>query len=282
MQRGLIFPKVEKTFEKLDKIPRVGAAGYDSGRPNAPKRCLEDTRTAVLEKIWCWIGPLDQDAATEPTADTTDKPIYWVNGLAGIGKSTIARTVAEDAKDHNLLGASFFFSRQENKLSGSHLFIPTIAYQLARSYPEARSDVITAFQQDPDIMEKSFGIQFKNLIIEPICNITSKRVVIVVDALDECDNSEGAADRLIRAIIAHCAGAPSLRLLITSRPETYIRAVITGAAGIVLHEDIDQSVVSADIHKYLSVEMSRIQTMLGDEVQLPWPEEEELKKLVER
>ncbi len=53
-------------FEKLDKIPRVGAAGYDSGRPNAPDRCLEDTRTVVLDKIWCWIGP--------PTPETTDKP----------------------------------------------------------------------------------------------------------------------------------------------------------------------------------------------------------------
>ena len=118
-------------FEKLDKIPCVGAAGYDSGWPNAPKHCLEDTQTVVLKKIWCWISPLNQDAATKPTTDTTNKPIYWVNRLAGIGKPTIACTDAEDAKDHNLLGASFFFSRQENKLLGSHLFIPTIAYQLA-------------------------------------------------------------------------------------------------------------------------------------------------------
>ena len=48
--------------EKLDKIPRVGAAGYDSGRPNAPERCLKDTRTVVLKKIWCWIGPPTPDA----------------------------------------------------------------------------------------------------------------------------------------------------------------------------------------------------------------------------
>ncbi len=131
-------------------------------------------------------------------------------------------------------------------------------------------------------MEKSFAIQFKKLIIEPLCKITSKRVIIVVDALDECNNSDGAADRLFRAIIAHCAEAPSLRLLVTSRPETYIRAIITGAAGIVLHEDIDQSVVSADIHKYLHMEMSRIPKKLGDEVPSPWPSEEDLTELVER
>src|SRR5260221_8799642 len=250
-------------FEKLGKIPHVGAAGYDSGRPNAPERCLKHTRTAVLDKIWCWIGPPTPGAATELTSETTDKPtvsdtptapisgipvdpssdaavepIYWVNGLAGIGKSTIARTVAEDAKDRKLLGASFFFSRQENELSDPHLFIPTLAYQLSRSYPEARSIVINAFRHDPDITEKSFVIQFKALIIEPLSKIPSKRVVIVVDALDECNNSDGAAKGLFRAIIARCAEVPSLRLLVTSRPETYIRAIMTGAAGIVLHEDI--------------------------------------------
>src|SRR5260370_27847901 len=112
--------------------------------------------------------------------------------------------------------------------------------------------------------------------------MSSKLVVIIVDALDECNNSEGDADKLFRAIIAPCAEAPSLRLLVTSRPETYIRAVITGAAGIVLHEDIDQSVVSADIHKYLRMEMSRIPKNLGDELPLPWPSEEDVKELVGR
>src|SRR5258708_27977833 len=303
-------------FERLDKISRVGEAGYDSGRPNAAERCLKDTRTVVLKKIWCWIGPPTPDAATESASDITSKstisdtthnptisdtptapisgipvdppsdaavePIYWVNGLAGIGKSTIARTVAEDAKDRKLLGASFFFSRQENELSDPHLFIPTLASQLARSYPEARSVVINAFRHDPDIMKKSFAIQFEGLVIEPLCKIPSKRAVIVVDALDECNNSEGAADKLFRAIIAHCAKAPSLRLLVTSRPETYIKYIITGAPGIVLHQDIDQRVVSADIRKYLGMEMSEIPKKLSIKVSSPWPSEEDLTELVKR
>src|SRR5260221_7831398 len=269
-------------LEKLNKIPHMGVAGDDSGQPNAPVRCLEDTRTAILKKIWCWITPATPDAATKPTSDTTDKPIYWVNGLAGIGKSTIAHKVAEDAKGRELLGASFFFSRQDKSSSDPHLFISTIAYQLAWTYPGARSVIIHALRHDPDIVEKSFAIQFKKLIIEPLCKITSKRVVIVVDALDECDNSQGAADRLFRAIVAHCTEAPSLRLLVTSRPETYIRVIITEAADNVLHEDVDQRVVGADIRKYLEMEMSKIPKKLGVEVSLPWPSEEDLTEMVQR
>src|SRR5258706_4975255 len=118
-------------FEKINKIPHADGAGYDSRRQGAPVRCLKHTRTEVLEKIWCWIIPPTQAVATEPTSDalieptvsdttieptpdtatnsssdTGIKPIYWVNGLAGIGKSTIARMVAEDVKNRNLLGAS--------------------------------------------------------------------------------------------------------------------------------------------------------------------------------
>ncbi len=92
----------------------------------------------------------------DPSSDAAAvEPIFWINGLAGIGKSTIAHTVAEEAKRSELLGASFFFSRQEKELSDPHLFIPTLAYQLARSYREARSVIINVFQHDPDIVTQN-------------------------------------------------------------------------------------------------------------------------------
>src|SRR5258708_21214833 len=189
------------------------------------------------------VDPTVSDIAIEPTrvtavnssSDTAVEPIYWVNGLAGIGKSTIARTVAEDAKDLNLLGASFFFSRQEKELSDADLFIPTIAYQLAESHPKVRPAVIKVLLRDPNIFKKSFTTQFKELIIEPLCKITSKPVIIVVDALDECNNSEGAANQLLQAVVEHCTKSPSLRLLITSRPELHIKPVLTNKARIALH-----------------------------------------------
>src|SRR5258708_40314761 len=74
IQRTQIFAKEKTVLEELNRIPRVGAAGYDSGRPNAPVRCLEDTRTALLEKIWCWIGPPTPDPATESTSPAPAKP----------------------------------------------------------------------------------------------------------------------------------------------------------------------------------------------------------------
>src|SRR5258708_5681874 len=280
-------------FKELNKIPHTDRAGYDSRRQSAQARCLEHTRTEVLQEIRHWIAPSTQadpavsDITIEPTtviavdssSDTTVKPIYWVNGLAGIGKPTIARTVAKDAKNRNLLGASFFFSRQEKELSGANLFIPTISYQLAQSHPEVRPAVIKVLQRDPGIVEKSFTKQFKELIIEPLGQIKSKPIIIVVDALDECDDSKGAANELLQAVVEHCTTSPSLRLLITSRPERHIKRVLTNTIGIVLH-DIDQSVVSDDIRRYLREEMSQIPERLDVTVSLPWPSDRELEQLV--
>ena len=45
-----------------------------------------------------------------------DKCIFWLNGMAGTGRSTIARTVARAFYDQGRLGASFFFSRGRRDL----------------------------------------------------------------------------------------------------------------------------------------------------------------------
>src|SRR5258707_7041434 len=219
IQCNLMFVQKKSVAKELSKLPRARGAGYDSGRSNAPDRCFKGTRTAILKNIRDW---LDQPISE---SGSPIEPIYWINGIAGIGKSTIARTVAEDEGRRKCLGASFFFSRQEKDLSDAKLFIPTIAHQLAQSYPEVRSDVIQVLQKDPDIVNKSSATQLQQLILNPLRNITSpKPVLLVVDALDECDNSVDAAAKLFDIIVARCTEVPALRLLVTSRPETYIKS----------------------------------------------------------
>jgi hypothetical protein len=53
--------------------------------------------------------------------------IFWLNGLAGIGKSTITRTIARRYFKEERLGASFFFSRGGGDVSHTGKFFITIA-----------------------------------------------------------------------------------------------------------------------------------------------------------
>src|SRR5258708_2792589 len=274
-----MFAQKKSIAEELSKLPRAGGAGYDSGRSDDQDCCFEGTRTAILKNIRDWLDrPISESGSPI-------EPIYWIDGIAGIGKSTIAHTVAEDEGRRKYLGASFFFSRQEKDLSDAKLFIPTIAHQLAQSYPEVRLGIVQVIQEDPDIVNKSSATQFEQLILTPLRNVTSpKPVLLVVDALDECDNSENVAAKLFKTIVARCTEAPSLRLLVTSRPETYIQNIfiVEKTTGIVLHENIEQSVVSNDIRRYLCAEMSKIPKELHVKLPPSWPPEKDLDQLVDK
>ena len=69
-----------------------------------------------------------------------------------------------------------------------------------------------------------------------------------------------------------------------SWPEAYIQSIFIGekTTGIVLHENIEQSIVSSDIQMYLCAEMLKIPGMLCVELPLPWPCEKDLDQLVDK
>ena len=93
--------------------------------------CLRGTRETVLEEIESW------------TKDFKRSPVFWLNGLAGTGKSTIAQTVAECIFAGGHLGASFFCSRDFEDRSDLHSIFPTLAFQLAHKYPHFRSHLVS-------------------------------------------------------------------------------------------------------------------------------------------
>ena len=64
--------------------------------------------------------------------DEEDKRVFWLNGLAGTGKSTIAQTFAEICFANGKLGASFFCSRDFNDRSNLQSILPTLTFQLSR------------------------------------------------------------------------------------------------------------------------------------------------------
>jgi len=77
----------------LNGCRRASGAGYQHGER---KSCLRGTRETVLNEIELW------------TNDFDESPVFWLNGLAGTGKTTIAQTVSERTFADGLLGASFF------------------------------------------------------------------------------------------------------------------------------------------------------------------------------
>ena len=189
----------------LNSCRRAHGAGYQHGNRNG---CLKKTRENVLNEIEKW------------TEDSEMSQIFWLNGLAGTGKSTIAQTVAECLFAGGRLGASFFCSRGVEDRSDLQLIFPTLAFQLAQIYPYFRTSLIPLLQSNPDVIHESLQDQMQRLLIQPLLSADIS-TVIVIDALDEC--KDGDPESAILLVLGKLVSEiPKVKFFVTSRPEAHI------------------------------------------------------------
>ncbi|GKU11826.1 unnamed protein product, partial [Fusarium langsethiae] len=256
----------------FSQLPIAEGASFDSKAEEHNPTCLYNTRQELLEDIDRWID------------DPNSKTVYWLNGMAGTGKSTISRTVAHSRSKRGDLGASFFFKRGEVDRGNLNKLISTLAYQLALSLPGVAVFIKKTLDANPAIVGKSVKEQFEKLIQEPLSEAATmvtaqSSIVMVIDALDECDQE--ADIRLLINIFSQAKTArPHLRVFLTSRPELPIRLGFGDVQGayqdLVLHE-IPAQIVEHDIAVFLDDEFKKIRhdfnLTVGDERKLPpdWP-----------
>ena len=225
----------------------------------------------VLDEIELW------------TYDHRLPPVYWLNGLAGTGKSTIARTVAERMFAAGRLGASFFCSRDFEDRSNLRLIFPTLATQLARNYPEFRSIFVPLVRSDPGITHELPYGQMNKLIVGPLakCDIPT---VIVIDALDECKDDEPAS-AILSVLGELVQNIPKAKFFVTGRPEPRIQEGfrllrLAKATDMFVLHDVKPSQVNSDIRSFFGQKLSELKgrrRVLGD-----WPTEGQLDLLCER
>jgi hypothetical protein len=215
-------------------------------------------------------------------------PVYWLKGLAGTGKTTIACSVAELAAQQGSLGATFFFSRTDIARRTPTLVIPTLAYKLARWRLELRRLVCDAVEKHPDIAHHgSVREQARRLLAEALSALSSPvpRVLIVLDALDECDKVDDVEGGELLSALFDCLGVLPLtaKILVTSRDEPSIRSIFDAerphhpARTLALHIEIEKHIVNADISLYLAHELGRIGKATGD---MSWPPPQAIEQLV--
>ncbi|KAI4599619.1 hypothetical protein KJ359_001716 [Pestalotiopsis sp. 9143b] len=257
---------------------------HDSLTDQHNPQCLEGTRTEVLREIIEWVQ------------DPSSKAVYWLNGMAGTGKSTISRTIANRLSQqddfNSRLGATFFFKRGEGDRDKMSKFFATVTSQLAQHSPEIAEHVQGALDADPSLLSKTMRTQFEKLIVDPVSKISidsSRTFLFVIDALDECEREED-----VRFLIKLLSGVPRLpamplKFFLTSRPELPIRLGFNDINGtyqnFVLHR-VKETVIAHDLTVYFKYRLRSIRKEYNDiaslQRRLPenWPSEIDLGTLV--
>lgn len=237
-------------------------ATFDAANKEHVSSCLPGTRVKVLDEIQRWI---DGD---------NSKKLYWLNGMAGTGKSTIALTLARmyklgEGKSISLAG-TFFFSRGSGDLSSAANFAATIAIQLSEVSKDLKNLIDQAVESNLRLDSLSIQEQWHKMVVQPLSQFyqhtrsQSPRLLIIVDALDECSN-DGDVNIIIRCLeaLTRIKGG-NCRVFLTSRPDQPIKAGMRDNASssrenFVLH-DIEKSIIDSDLGLYYRYQLSRIKT----------------------
>ncbi|KIK06319.1 hypothetical protein K443DRAFT_3106 [Laccaria amethystina LaAM-08-1] len=222
-------------------------------------RCDPGTRLEVIAQIEQWLNGSGKRA-----------DICWLNGPAGYG----------------------------NHISR---LIPTLAHQISLSVPAAKPSLERALRNEPALLEPSVSLahQFQKLIIDPTHSTTfkilstveafshfAKQKILVIDALDECDDKAEMV-AFIDVLINVSSGKSHLpfRILLTSRVEEHIQKKFndSGAQSVLYHLDLANYDACLDIQVYFQKEFSRIYDQnirMMQRISKPWPSIKDLAVLL--
>ncbi|KAG8864181.1 hypothetical protein FRC20_010319 [Serendipita sp. 405] len=185
-------------------VPLPSATGADHNT------CLTGTRTGVLDYIRQWV---DHKNTTQ---------VCWLTDVAGAGKSTIAKQLSDEWRTEGRLGGCFFFNKNRTDATNKQAFCDTIAAQLANNQPQLLPSIIDGIKAiGPVLSVCPFEEKLQRLVIQPLKDAA---VVLVIDALDECDKRD--RDILLRDLLRSLNQATQLKIFITSRPERDITGLL--------------------------------------------------------
>jgi hypothetical protein len=233
---------------------------------------MDGTRVELLERLHRW------------SVDPASPPLVLLDGMAGTGKSAIARSFCNQLRENDLLGASFFCSRLGSAdRRDAKRIIPTLAVSLCRADESYRDALLPILETEGISSDSNLGMQVTKLLEIPLA-LSRTRLhpfVLVVDALDECDGADLVKDLLTNLT----AVSPSLpvKFFLTSRPEPHIRSRflsldVYSRVVLPLH-NID---ASPDISRYLTTRLHAVRLERPDLVPPNWPGKEDVRDLMHR
>ena len=251
--------------EKL--LPRAKFAEYDAASPAPRNPCTENIRKEILNTLQVW------------ASDNATTKVYWLNEMAGTGKTTVAYSFSEILKQKGSLSGTFFASHLRVDTSDARCIIPTISLQLAKYLPSFGFLILDVAKNNPECSSWRIANQFMNFMVTPLTvacreNRVVVTPVIVLDALDECSDQSLVAE-LLDMILRHSKSLP-VKFFITSRPEIVVKESFDYSwdhSNLILHE-VGKEIVKGDIELYVKA------YLVGKHNRPNWPSEAEVESLV--
>src|SRR5258706_5795698 len=233
--------------------------------------CMGGTRESILDEITAWVG-------NESGPNNT----YWIYGLPGIGKTSLAHSICQTLDERNQLVGAFFCQRDDTSSSEPRNILPTLIYKLAGISPSVRRIVSERLRSNQNLTTESMkDTLFLDLILSLPCQPNERPLAFVVDALDECGNNQ-SRPYVLKSLTDAAALAPWLKIIITSRPEADIERFFNSLAGS-SHSSYDLATdqkASDDLRTFARTQFDLVASTWC--LPTPWPTESDFNKVISR
>ena len=234
---------------------------------------MEGTRTTVLDDIIAWATkPLDSETKSNTST------IFWLYGMPGLGKTSVANSLCDRLRKSGNLGGSFICKHDNSSLREPEAVLSTLIAMLVRVWGPFRKCVAKVLHDEPLINPQSTPGE---LLLKPLKLLKKhppRPLVLVIDALDEC-GKHNTRRPLLTCLVEACSLVHWLKIIVTSRPERDIKSFFDthNVANLDLAAD---DLASKDIRLFTERRMTSVATQRN----LPsdWPGEESVNKIVER
>jgi len=238
-------------------------------------RCMEGTRKSRIKEIVDWVANKSEEEGL------LQGNTYWIYGLPGIGKTSLAHSICASLHDQGRLAGAFFCRRDDPNLNEPRNLLRTLIHKLAETFPPFRTIVANCLRSDPNLTPESMKDSLFLDLLDKLPNRLDDLLVFVIDAFDECGDYR-SRPRLLKLLIDAATRASWLKIIITSRPEADIRQFFDGLTqSPYLGYDLatDQE-ASDDLRAFARSEFGPV----GRKWRLPapWPEESLLIRVISR
>jgi len=238
-------------------------------------RCMDGTRQSILNQIMDWVAnKLRQE-------DVSQRNMYWLYGLPGIGKTSLAHSICANLHERNHLAGAFFCRRDDPNLSEPKNILPTFIHELAIIFPPFRTIVAQHLRDHPNLTLESMKDTLLLDFIRSLPQHPNHTLVFVIDAFDECGDAR-RRPRLLKALTDATVQAPWLKIIVTSRTEVDIQHffdTLTQSSYFPYDLASDQD-ASADLRTFARSQFDSLASFWHFDT--PWPKESDFEKAISR
>jgi hypothetical protein len=236
---------------------------------------MEGTRKSRIEGIVDWVANKSEEKGL------LQSNTYWIYGLPGIGKTSLAHSICARLHDQRKLAGAFFCRRDDPNLSEPRNILPTLIHKLAEIFPPFRTIVANCLRSDTNLTPESMNDSLFPDLLDSLPKRPNDFHVFVIDAFDECGN-DSSRRRVLKILTDAITRASWLKIIITSRPEADIRRFfgrLTQSSYLEYDLATDEE-ANGDLRTFARNEFAPVAEKWY--LPTPWPEESLLDRIMVR